>query len=313
MRVDVVSESDDLVAGNAVADIIHLIAELIENATVFSPPNTRSRSGPSGWARASSPRWRTAASACPRRTREINARLASPPEFDLADSKQLGLFVVGQLAARHEIKVSLRRSPYGGTTAVVLMPFGVVVRQEEAGQRRSPRRPARRARAADATGRHRLLTPGCPRPEAPRRRRRSVRDARPGPGCAERGGRMAAGTVGDRADPTPAEARHGRSGAGAVSPRRRPRARQRSRRRRCRPRVAASGCRSGAAGQPGAAAAGHATPTPVPQDPAGEDEPWGRRAVTGGDPEHAHDDAAGVAARADGRSRRPRGRAGYGN
>jgi hypothetical protein len=64
---------------------------------------------------------------------DINARLASPAEFDLTHSEQLGLFVVSRLAARHDIKVSLRRSVYGGTTAVVLLPFGVVVRREQAG------------------------------------------------------------------------------------------------------------------------------------------------------------------------------------
>src|SRR6202034_4209066 len=41
VRVDVLSESRDLIAGNAVSDVIHLIAELVENAAVFSPPNTR--------------------------------------------------------------------------------------------------------------------------------------------------------------------------------------------------------------------------------------------------------------------------------
>ena len=62
------------------------------------------------------------------RLADINRRLANPPEFDLANSEQLGLFVVSWLAARHEIKVSLRRSAYGGTTAIVLLPFGVIVR-----------------------------------------------------------------------------------------------------------------------------------------------------------------------------------------
>src|SRR5581483_6792127 len=61
-------------------------------------------------------------------------RLASSPEFDIANSEQLGLFVVGRLAARQGIKVSLRESVYGGTTAVLLMPFGVIVREEEAGR-----------------------------------------------------------------------------------------------------------------------------------------------------------------------------------
>jgi hypothetical protein len=63
----------------------------------------------------------------------FNERLAQPPEFDLADSDQLGLFVVSRLAARHQIKVSLRGSPYGGTAAIVLMPHRLVVAEAEAG------------------------------------------------------------------------------------------------------------------------------------------------------------------------------------
>jgi hypothetical protein len=58
----------------------------------------------------------------PEELAEYNERLASPPEFDLADSDRLGLFVVSRLAARHDIRVTLRGSPYGGTTAIVLIP-----------------------------------------------------------------------------------------------------------------------------------------------------------------------------------------------
>jgi len=133
VRVDVTSESDDLVAGNAVSDVIHLVAELVENATVFSPPNTRievraERVGTGLVAEVEDRGLGLSADEFD----EINRRLASPLEFDLAHSEQLGLFVVSHLAARHDIKVSLRRSAYGGTTAIVLLPFGVVVRQEEA-------------------------------------------------------------------------------------------------------------------------------------------------------------------------------------
>jgi len=134
VRVDVASESDDMVAGNAVSDVIHLIAELVENATVFSPPNTRievraERVGTGLVAEVED----RGLGLSPDELDDINARLGSPAEFDLAHSEQLGLFVVSRLAARHTIKVSLRRSVYGGTTAVVLLPFGVVVRREEAG------------------------------------------------------------------------------------------------------------------------------------------------------------------------------------
>jgi len=94
---------------------------------------------------------------------DINARLASLPEFDLAHSDQLGLFVVSRLAARHAIKVSLRRSVYGGTMAVVLMPFGVVVRQEEA-RRAAPPWAGQPAESGPRTltGRHRLPPPVVP-------------------------------------------------------------------------------------------------------------------------------------------------------
>jgi len=131
----VASESDDLIAGNAVSDVIHLIAELVENGTAFSPPNTRievraERVGTGLVAEVED----RGLGLSPDELDDINARLASPAEFDLANSEQLGLFVVSRLAARHAIKVSLRRSVYGGTTAVVLLPFDVVVRKEEASQ-----------------------------------------------------------------------------------------------------------------------------------------------------------------------------------
>ena len=154
VRVDVVSESLDLVAGNAVNDIIHLVAELVENATVFSPPNTRievraDRVG-TGLVAEVEDRGLGLSEA---ELADINRRLASPPEFDLANSEQLGLFVVSTLAARHQIKVSLRRSAYGGTTAILLLPFGVIVREEEVG-------PA----ADDQSGGMQGLPPGTSRP-----------------------------------------------------------------------------------------------------------------------------------------------------
>jgi signal transduction histidine kinase len=163
VRVDVTSESDDLIAGNAVSDVIHLIAELIENAAAFSPPNTRievraERVGTGLVAEVED----RGLGMSPDELDDVNARLASLPEFDLAHSDQLGLFVVSRLAARHAIKVSLRRSVYGGTTAVVLMPFGVVVRQEDA-SRMAPwgGRPAE-SEPRSLTGRHRLPPPAVP-------------------------------------------------------------------------------------------------------------------------------------------------------
>jgi len=139
VRVDVVSESRDLVTGSAVNDIIHLVAELVENATVFSPPNTRievraDRAGAGLVAEIEDRGLGLSADDLD----DLNRTLASPPEFDLADSHQLGLFVVGRLAARHNIKVALRPSVYGGVTAILLMPFGVIVREEDLGQADDP-------------------------------------------------------------------------------------------------------------------------------------------------------------------------------
>jgi len=132
VRVDAASDSRDSVVGAAVNDVIHLVAELVENATTFSPPTTRVeiRAAVVGNGFAVEIEDRGLGLA-PAELAEINARLASPPEFDLANSDQLGLFVVGQLAARHGIRVSLRESPYGGTTAIVLMPHSIIVREGE--------------------------------------------------------------------------------------------------------------------------------------------------------------------------------------
>ena len=135
VRVDVVSESGDLIAGNAVNDLIHLFAELIENATTFSPPSTRieiraDRVG-NGLAVEIEDRGLGLAE---EDLAAVNRRLAGPAEWDLANSEQLGLFVVSRLAARHTITVTLRRSAYGGTTVILLLPFGVIVRAEDPGQ-----------------------------------------------------------------------------------------------------------------------------------------------------------------------------------
>ncbi|MET9251138.1 nitrate- and nitrite sensing domain-containing protein [Nonomuraea sp. NPDC003709] len=117
-----------LLVGPAVTDVIHLVAELVENATVFSPPDTtvhiRSMTAANGFALEVEDRGLGLNQST---LDELNSRLADPPEFDLADSDRLGLFVVSRLAGRHGIKVSLRRSPYDGTTAIVLLPASLLV------------------------------------------------------------------------------------------------------------------------------------------------------------------------------------------
>ncbi|MCX4689024.1 nitrate- and nitrite sensing domain-containing protein [Kitasatospora purpeofusca] len=109
--------------GSAVADVTHLIAELVENAAVFSPPSTQvtvqGEVVAHGFALEIDDR---GLGLSEQLLAGINERLAVEQEFDLADTDRLGLFVVSRLARRHGIRVHLRPSPYGGTTAVVLIP-----------------------------------------------------------------------------------------------------------------------------------------------------------------------------------------------
>ena len=127
-RVTVLTTSEDAVAAPAVADMIHLLAELIENATMFSPSGTRvevrADRVANGFAVEIDDR---GLGIEPAQLAEINQQLARPPDFDLASADRLGLFVGAKLAARHEVRVSLRQSPYGGTTAIVLMPTSIIV------------------------------------------------------------------------------------------------------------------------------------------------------------------------------------------
>ncbi|MEV5711556.1 nitrate- and nitrite sensing domain-containing protein [Actinoallomurus sp. NPDC052274] len=131
-RVTVSAMPRVAVAGPAVADLIHLLAELIENATLFSPPDTTvqvtGQAVAHGFAFEVEDRGLSMDQASLDRA---NERLTNPPEFDLSNSAQLGLFVVGRLAQRHRVQVTLRTSPYGGTTAIVLLPDAVVASGSE--------------------------------------------------------------------------------------------------------------------------------------------------------------------------------------
>jgi signal transduction histidine kinase len=131
-RVDLVIHTQDRVAGGAVADVTHLLAELIENAANYSPPGTQVRVTANRAAHGLIVEIDDRGIGIPHETlAALNHRLANPPEFDGVDADQLGLFVVSRLAARQEIKVSLRVSSYGGTTAIVLLPYQIVVQDND--------------------------------------------------------------------------------------------------------------------------------------------------------------------------------------
>src|SRR5262245_11235654 len=127
-RVSVISVTDTGLAGPAVGDVIHMIAELVENATIYSPPNTPVliQGGIVGQGFAVEIEDRGLGMSDDRLA-EANASLADPLPFEPANTDQLGLLVAGQLAKRQNIQVTLRRNPYGGTTAIVLIPHGIVV------------------------------------------------------------------------------------------------------------------------------------------------------------------------------------------
>jgi signal transduction histidine kinase len=142
-RVIVSTQSRAALSGSAVTDVIHLLAELIENATSLSPPFTQVRvSGETvakGFAIEIEDR---GLGMTPQKLHELNERLANPQEINPANTEQLGLFVVGQLARRHGISVMLRPSPYGGTTAVALIPLTLLVDEGPAAITAGGRAPA---------------------------------------------------------------------------------------------------------------------------------------------------------------------------
>ncbi len=122
-RVEVHSVVDARLAGGAVADVTHLLAELVENAVMFSPPQTkvqvRAERVGAGIAVEIHDRGLGMGKEA---LDEANRRIQNAEEIDLLDTEQLGLFVVNRLAHRRHVKVGLQPSVYGGITAVVLVP-----------------------------------------------------------------------------------------------------------------------------------------------------------------------------------------------
>jgi HAMP domain-containing protein len=126
-RVEFLPMVDVDVAGHVAVDTIHLLAELIENATAFSPPDTKvqvaGQAVPHGYVIEIEDR---GLGMSDEELIRANERLADPPEIDFALSRVLGLYVVGRLAQRHGIKVQLRHSWYGGVTALTLLPHALL-------------------------------------------------------------------------------------------------------------------------------------------------------------------------------------------
>jgi len=130
-RVEVTPLDRVELAGHAAADVMHLLAELIENAVTFSAPGTQALVAgqplPAGYLIEIEDQ---GLGMSDEQLVKVNERLASPPDADFALAKMLGFFVVTQLAAKHGIRVQLRHSWYGGITALVLLPADVLMRSD---------------------------------------------------------------------------------------------------------------------------------------------------------------------------------------
>ncbi|MEU6528880.1 ATP-binding protein [Streptomyces sp. NPDC046928] len=129
-RVKLVPPIDGTLRGHAVADVIHLLAELVENATVFSAPHTqvllRANLVTSGLAVEVEDRGLGMPVGEQAR---MNALLADPDQVNVASllsDGRIGLFVVSQLAKRHGIHVRLQTNIYGGVQAVLVVPQGLL-------------------------------------------------------------------------------------------------------------------------------------------------------------------------------------------
>ncbi|MGV9271624.1 sensor histidine kinase [Kitasatospora sp. NPDC003701] len=163
-RIELATVPSAEVAGRVVNDLVHLLAELLENATSFSSPQTRVRvtghALPDG--RVLVEIHDTGIGLSPDDLADINERLANPPTVDVSVSRRMGLFVVGRLSLRHGIRIQLRPSDSGGTTALVMLPVDVT----NSADRRGPARPgsaqAKQQRGVAPTPRQQRQVPGGP-------------------------------------------------------------------------------------------------------------------------------------------------------
>ena len=119
------------VVGQAVNDVVHLVAELVENATTFSPEDTRvyvsGQPLTSGGVLLDVTDGGVGIS--DQEMGHANWRLDNPPVVDVGVSRRMGLFVVGRLAARHGVRVRLRHASSGGLTALVWLPDTVAAQE----------------------------------------------------------------------------------------------------------------------------------------------------------------------------------------
>lgn len=244
-RVKVVPPAGGSVRGHAVADVVHLLAELVENATVFSAPDTdvvvRAERVTAGIAVEVEDRGLGMPA---EEQRRMNALLGDPDQFSvrnlLADGR-IGLFVVSALARRHGIAVELKSNIYGGVLAVLVLPQELLGATGAAtswgtGEGAPPRLEPVRVPAPPAS-----WTPAAPLPDADH----APAPTLPAPRAGDTAGPVTVPVAAPVAEAPPAPARASASGVPPLP-----------------------------AQRPGAAAEQHpAAATALPAEPAGADRP----------------------------------------
>lgn len=129
-RITLGDVPDALVDGAAVGDLIHLVAELVDNATSFSPPHSPIAVEATAVGRGIAIEVVDRGLGIePEPRARLNAMLADPPDYSLmtlSEDSRLGMFVVARLAHRHGVRVTLTESPYGGVQVVVLVPHSAL-------------------------------------------------------------------------------------------------------------------------------------------------------------------------------------------
>ncbi|MFE9482264.1 nitrate- and nitrite sensing domain-containing protein [Streptomyces spororaveus] len=184
-RIERQALDETSVEPSAISQISHLLAELLDNATRFSPPKSKVviraelvTDGLSIEIEDRGPRVST------ERYEEMNGRLHEAPPYSVLaqNAHRLGLFVVGHLADQLRATVTLRRSVFGGTSAVVILPGQLLVATDP----RAPREIGPQARVLELLPAPAARVPAAPAPlqAASVPGRPAVRELEPAPGPA---------------------------------------------------------------------------------------------------------------------------------
>jgi hypothetical protein len=170
-RVKLVPPIEGNVRGHAVADVIHLVAELVENATNFSPPHTqvllRAQNVTAGLAIEVEDR---GLGMSPADQHGINNLLIDPERIDIGEllhDGRIGLFVVSAIARRHGIAVRLQTNIYGGLQAAVVLPHGLLGASPQNGESRQQTPQMARRQPAAALPAHASAAIPAPPPPYP--------------------------------------------------------------------------------------------------------------------------------------------------